>query len=65
MTQDLDNLEDGKKAYVKAQKQRNLYIGLGLGAFVILVFFVSMARMSQGLKHNANSAPVVSQAVSH
>ena len=46
-------LEDDKQAYLKAQKQRNLFIGLGLAAFVILVFFVSMARMAQGLRHDA------------
>ncbi len=45
-------LEDDKQAYLKAQKQRNLFIGLGLAAFVVLVFFVSMARMAQGLHHD-------------
>lgn len=44
---------DAKAAYLKAQKQRNLYIGLGLAAFVVLVFFISMARMSQGLHQDA------------
>lgn len=44
--------DDGKAAYLKAQKQRNLAIGAGLLLFVILVFFISMARMSQGLKHD-------------
>ncbi|MBW8734049.1 MAG: hypothetical protein JF571_07055 [Asticcacaulis sp.] len=42
-----------RAAYLKAQKQRNLFIGLGLVAFVILVFFISMTRMAQGLKHDA------------
>ncbi len=42
-----------RDAYLKAQKQRNLFIGLGLLAFVILVFFISMTRMAAGLKHNA------------
>ena len=43
----------GKDAYVAAQKKRNLYIGLGLAAFVALVFFISMARMAQGIRHDA------------
>jgi len=42
-----------REAYLKAQKQRNLYIGLGLVGFVILVFFISMTRMAAGLKHDA------------
>ena len=43
---------DGDKAvYLKAQKQRNLVIGLALTLFVALVFAISMIRMSQGL-HN-------------
>ena len=46
-------LAEGKAAYVKAQKKRNLYIGLGLAAFVVLVFFIAMARMSQGIKADA------------
>ncbi len=41
-----------KDAYLKAQKQRNLYIGGALLVFVVLVFFVSMTRMAQGLKHD-------------
>ena len=45
-------IEDDKQAYIKAQKQRNLFIGLALAAFVVLVFFVSMARMAQGLHHD-------------
>jgi hypothetical protein len=52
-------LEDDKQAYMKAQKTRNLYIGLALGGFVILVFFVSMARMSQGIRHDAQTRSVV------
>ncbi len=44
--------DDGKAAYLKAQKQRNLAIGAGLLVFVVLVFFISMARMSQGVKHD-------------
>jgi hypothetical protein len=42
-----------RDAYLKAQKQRNLYIALGLVGFVILVFFISMTRMAAGLKHDA------------
>ncbi len=48
-----NDLIAGKAAYDKAQRQRNLFIGLGLGVFVLLVFFVSMSRMAQGLKHDA------------
>ncbi|MEI9906135.1 MAG: hypothetical protein WDN06_21200 [Asticcacaulis sp.] len=44
--------EAGKAAYLKAQKQRNLAIGAGLLVFVILVFFISMARIAQGVKHD-------------
>jgi hypothetical protein len=43
---------EDKRAYLKAQKQRNLFIGLALAAFVVIVFFVSMSRMAQGLKHD-------------
>jgi hypothetical protein len=46
-------LADDKAAYVRAQKKRNLFIGLALGAFVILVFFIAMVRMSQGIKADA------------
>lgn len=46
-------LAEDKAAYVKAQKKRNLFIGLALGAFVILVFFIAMVRMSQGIKADA------------
>lgn len=57
--------EGDKQAYLKAQKQRNLFIGLGLAAFVVLVFFVSMARMAQGLHHdNAARQAVKAQAMS-
>lgn len=44
---------EAKAAYVKAQKQRNLFIALGLLLFVVLVFFISMSRMSSGLKRDA------------
>lgn len=47
------NEPSGKDAYLKAQKQRNLFIGLGLAVFVILVFFISMSRMAQGLHKSA------------
>ena len=39
-------------AYKAAQKKRNLYIGGALLAFVVLVFIISIARMSEGLKHD-------------
>jgi hypothetical protein len=42
-----------KAAYLKAQKQRNLYIALGLGLFVVLVFLISMSRMATNLKREA------------
>lgn len=42
-----------KAAYLKAQKQRNLFIALGLGLFVVLVFFISMSRMASNLKREA------------
>jgi hypothetical protein len=41
--------DDDKKAYLAAQKKRNLAIGLSLGAFVILVFIVSVVRMAEGV----------------
>ena len=43
--------DDGKAAYIKAQKQRNLAIGLGLLGFVVLVFFITMTRISTNAKH--------------
>jgi len=39
-------------AYRAAQKTRNLYIGGALLAFVVLVFIISIVRMSEGLKHD-------------
>jgi hypothetical protein len=42
-----------KAAYLRAQKQRNLYIALGLGLFVVLVFLISMSRMATNLKREA------------
>ena len=48
----MTDTDGNKAAYLKAQKQRNLFIALALGAFVILVFFVSMARMAEGLRHD-------------
>ncbi|GGZ37171.1 MULTISPECIES: hypothetical protein [Asticcacaulis] len=41
--------DDDKKAYLASQKKRNLAIGLSLGAFVILVFIVSLVRMAEGV----------------
>ncbi len=43
-----------REAYLKAQRQRNLFIALGLLGFVVLVFFISMTRMAQGLRHDAS-----------
>jgi hypothetical protein len=34
---------------VRARKRRNLVIGLSIVAFVVLVFFVTMARMSANM----------------
>lgn len=47
------NEPSGKDAYLKAQKQRSLYIGLGLAVFVLLVFFISMTRMAHNLRKGA------------
>ncbi|MFT3996208.1 MAG: hypothetical protein QM667_02285 [Asticcacaulis sp.] len=41
---------DDKKAYLAAQKRRNIAIGLGLFAFVVLVFLVSVVRMTEGMR---------------
>jgi len=41
-----------KAAYKAAQNKRNLYIGGGLLLFVVLVFIISMVRMSEGLRHD-------------
>ncbi len=49
---DVPNPIADKAAYIKAQKQRNMYIGGALLIFVVLVFFISMSRMAQGLKHD-------------
>ena len=38
-------------AYKAAQKKRNLYIGGALLVFVILVFALSIVRLSEGMKH--------------
>lgn len=54
MTDVLPDPASDREAYLKAQKQRNLFIGLGLAGFVILVFFISMTRMAQGLKRDAH-----------
>ena len=56
----------GKDAYIKAQKQRNWAIGGGLLVFVILVFFITMARISTNAKHAAEErASSSSVAASH
>ena len=33
----------------KARKRRNLWIALTIGAFVLLVFFISMAKVQDGI----------------
>ncbi|MBP2158952.1 MULTISPECIES: hypothetical protein [Asticcacaulis] len=53
--------EDDKAAYLKAQKQRNLFIALGLVLFVVLVFFISMSRMASGLKRDAHLRAVAAE----
>ena len=58
MTSDPTNIDADKQAYLKAQKQRNIFIGLGLAAFVVIIFFVSMARMAQGLHRDSVSKQV-------
>ncbi len=58
---DAPKLADDKAAYLKAQKQRNLYIALGLALFVVLVFFISMSRMSAGLKRDAHLRAVAAE----
>lgn len=58
---DTPNPIDAKAAYLKAQKQRNLFIALGLALFVVLVFFISMSRMSSGLKRDAHLRAVAAE----
>lgn len=53
-----------KEDYIKAQKSRNLAIGLGLLAFVVLIFAISMVRTKQGLEiGNAQRAAISSKEV--
>lgn len=59
----MNELSD-KDAYLKAQKQRNLFIGLGLAVFVILVFFISMSRMAQGLRKTAEARHAAQASIS-
>ena len=49
---DVPTSEADMTAYKAAQKTRNLYIGGALLAFVVLVFIISIVRMSEGLKHD-------------
>jgi hypothetical protein len=51
MTENSMNVD--KAEYLRAQKMRNLAIGGGLVVFVVLVFIVTMVRMSQNLKAEA------------
>jgi len=53
-------VDSGKDAYVQAQKKRNLFIGLALAGFVVLVFFVSMTRMAQGIRNDATKSAAMS-----
>jgi len=46
----LPSPQTDKEAYLAAQKRRNIAIGLGLFAFVVLVFIVSVIRMSEGIR---------------
>jgi hypothetical protein len=39
------------EAELKARRNRSLAIGLSLAAFVVIVYFVSMARMAPGFFH--------------
>jgi hypothetical protein len=60
--------EDDKKAYLAAQKTRNYFIAGGLLLFVVLVYFVTMARLSQNtqaekLKAAQNQAEAAASAV--
>ncbi|ESQ74477.1 hypothetical protein [Asticcacaulis sp. AC402] len=45
--------EDDKKGYLAAQKKRNYFIAGGLLLFVVLVYFVTMSRLSQNTKAEA------------
>jgi hypothetical protein len=48
--------EDGRQAYLAAQKKRNLYIGGALLLFVVLVFFVTMIQMSRNTQAERDKA---------
>ena len=48
---DVPTSEADLVAYKAAQRKRNLYIGGALLIFVILVFALSIARLSEGMKH--------------
>ena len=39
---------------LKARKRRNLWIALTIGAFVLLVFFISMAKVQDGIVAGAS-----------
>jgi hypothetical protein len=34
---------------LKARKRRNLWIALAIGAFVLLVFFITLAKLQAGV----------------
>ena len=42
-----DTNEEAKAAFIKARKQRNIWIGGGLFAFVILVGIVTALRLAE------------------
>jgi hypothetical protein len=54
---DVPTSEADMAAYKAAQKRRNLYIGGALFAFVVLVFIISMVRLSEGMKHYRANHP--------
>ncbi len=39
---------------LKARKRRNLWIALAIGAFVLLVFFISMVKVQDGIVAGAS-----------
>jgi hypothetical protein len=45
MTKPLDSAPEADAARRRIQRSRNIVLGLILGAFVILIFAISMAKM--------------------
>ncbi|MGZ3298370.1 MAG: hypothetical protein ACXU8U_01880 [Asticcacaulis sp.] len=62
------NIATEQAAYTSAQKMRNLYIGGALLLFVVLVFFVTMVRMSENMRneraHKLSNQPLTAAASS-